>query len=257
MAKTKGQSTSIVKQNTTLAQPMEDWEIQLASEAKSEVAKETSGMPRVSHQAGVLKIDGKPVAGNKLTVGIVDFVFTKAYYEGEFDPSVPQTPVCYAFGREEAGMKPHENSPKKQHDQCAGCEWNAFGTAERGRGKRCKDERRLGVVVSVEDPSSIQKADVRALSVPPGSLKNWGKYLQTIPEITPTGNVRAVLTEVSTEPSGGAYALTFKPVAKLAKESVQAIMQRRDTVAGMLIQPYPTIEAQEQKPTQRRKVKGQ
>jgi hypothetical protein len=243
----KASKTQIVKKEAPAAlAPLEPWEMELAKEAKAEVAKEATGIPRISHKGGVLKIDGQAVAGNKLQVGIIDFVFAKAYYEGEFNDQVAQTPVCYAFAREEAGMVPHTEAPKKQNATCAGCPHNAFGTAERGRGKRCKDERRLGVVVSVNDPDSVQEAEVRTISVPPGSLKNWAAYLRKIPDITPTGNVRAVLTEISTEPAGGAYALTFKPVAKLAGDTVKAIMAKKEQVGADLMLPYPNIEQPEQ-----------
>jgi len=256
MAKPKGQSTSIAKQEKGVAlAPMEPWEMELAQQAKDEVAKEATGMPRVTHKSGVLRIDGKEVTDNKLKCVIVDYVFSKAYYEEEYDPEMTQTPVCYAFGREEKGMAPHANAPKKQHEICTGCPHNVFGTAEKGRGKRCKDERRLGIVVEVNDPASIQQAEVRAISVPPGSLKNWSAYLRKIPEITPTGNVRALLTEISARPAENAYVLTFKPIDKLAKTMVQQIVHRREAVSTMLVQPYPAIESKPK--ALRREVKGQ
>lgn len=252
MAKTKKDALAVKKTTSAdLAKPMEDWEQELALLAKDEVSKETLGTPRISHQGGIIKIDGKSVDGNKLRVAVIDYAFSKTYYEGAFDPSTPQTPVCYAFGREEKGMVPHDQAPKKQHADCAGCEWNRFGTAERGRGKRCKDERRVMCIVEVDDEESIAGAEVRQFNIPPGSLKNWGTYLNTIKEVTPSGNVRAVLTEVSTEPSGGAHALTFKPIAKLVKEQVMAIMHKKGAVEANLFAPYPNIE-QEEKPAPRK-----
>lgn len=249
----KKKEVALAKQSTSaaLAKPMEDWEIELAGQAKDEASKETLGMQRISHKNGILKIDGQPVKDNKLRCAIVDYSFSKAFYPGAYDPNVAATPTCYAFGREEKGMVPHEQAPKKECADCASCEWNRFGTAERGRGKRCKDERRVMVIVEAQDPDSIAAAETRQINIPPGSLKNWGAYLNVIKEVTPSGNVRAVLTEISTEPSGGAYALTFKPVDRLAKEFVMAILAKKPGVEAALFAPYPNIE-QEEKPAPRK-----
>lgn len=258
MAKTKKQPTEIEVRRAPadLARPMEPWEEELAAQAREEVAKEVLGTPRISHKGGILRIDGKPVEGNKLRCAIIDYAFSKAYYAGDYDDATPQTPVCYAFGREEKGMVPHDQSPDKQHADCAGCEWNRFGTAERGKGKRCKDERRVMCIVEVDDEESIAQAEVRQFNIPPGSLKNWGKYLNQIKEVTASGNVRAVLTEVSTEPHGGAYALTFKAIERLSKEQVMAVMGKKASVEAGLFAPYPTIEQEEQpKPKSGKKAK--
>lgn len=260
MAKTKKTETALaVKKNTStdLAAPLEDWEIELAREAKDEVSKETLGIPRLSHQGGMWKIDGKTVTENKLRVAIIDYGFSKAYYENAFDPGVTATPVCYAFGREEKGMAPHDQAPKKQNPECSTCEWNKFGTADRGKGKRCKDERRVLCVVEVADEESIAGAEVRQFNIPPGSLKNWGNYLAQVREGTKRQNVRGVLTELSTEPYGGAYALTFKAVAELADVQVKAIMAKRSSVEAALFAPYPNIEQEEKPaPAPSRKAKG-
>lgn len=226
---------------------MEPWEKGLAEDATKEVADTATGMARISHKGGRLSVDGQMVEGNKLPLAVISFRASKAYYEGDFDPDTPATPVCYAFSNDgsSTGMIPHDAAPKKQSDSCDTCEHNQFGTAERGRGKRCKDEIRAGVIVETTDPDTIQAAEVRQITIPPGSLKNWGKYLQGLKDVTASGNVRTVLTEVSTQPFGGAYALTFKATHKLAREQVESLLTRKGTVHDMLGQPYPVISAED------------
>lgn len=239
--------------NTQIAKVAElaPWELELAREAKDESAKETTGAPRISHKGGKLNIDGRAVANNALQMAIVDYCSAKAYYEDEYDDSQAAVPVCYAFGRDEKTMAPHENSPNKQAESCAKCPHAEFGSADRGRGKRCKDERRVLAFVGTNDPESLQKAEMRQLNVPPGSLKNWGKYLNAIKDVTATGNVRTVMTEVSTEPLKGAYALTFKATDKLAPDFIQAVLSRRQSAEAILFTPYPNISAEE-KPKKRK-----
>ena len=242
--------------NTKLAKPAElaPWELELAKEARDETAKESTGADRITHKSGVIKLDGKPVADNKLPMAIIDYGMAKAYYADDYEEGVAATPACYAFGRDEADMKPHELSPDKQASTCAECPHNKFGTAERGRGKRCKDERRVMAFVGTSDLDSLQKAEMRMLAIPPGSLKNWAKYLRTVRDVTPTGNVRTVITELGTEPLKGAYALTFKATEKLDGAFVQGLLSRRATAEEQMFAPYPTIDVEE-RPRKKRNSK--
>lgn len=257
MAPKKTNTALAVKKSTPtdLAAPMEDWEIEAQKEAKAEMAKEVTGMARIQHDNHGLKIDGQKVKDNKLPVIVIDYIFTKQYFSKPFKPGEGGTPDCYAYGDVEAEMKPHPQAKDPQHDQCVGCPHNAFGTARQGRGKACSDVRKLAVIMQNDDPDSVAGAEVRALSIPPGSLKNWGKYLRTIPDITPTGNVRFVLTELGWEEGEPAYTLTFKAVDRLTKEMAQAVKARRERARADLTQPWPTLGEEEEKPV--KKVKGQ
>ena len=255
-------NTAIQKVNPNMAiVPQEDWEVALAAKAKNEKSQETLGIPRITHDNGKIKIDQKPVADNKLKVAIVDYIFSKAYFAEKYVKGKAQVPACYGYGASEPEVVIHDAVEEKNRQcdtGCKDCEHNLFFTAEVGKGKRCKDERKLLVVVANDDPESIAAAEMRTLSVPPGSLKNWGKYLAGIDEITPYG-VRGVMTEISTEDgAAGAYALTFKPVDRLAKETVREIVRRSEKSAAMLVTPWPKLEAVEEKqPAKRRAVKGQ
>lgn len=242
---TKSQ-TKIVKKEAAGA--MAPWQQELENEARAEAAKEVLGVARISHKGGNLTIDKKPVQGNKLRVAVIDYCFSKAYYAEGYSDDQASTPVCYAFGREEKGMSPHEQAPDKQSAACTGCQWNAFGTAERGNGKRCKDERRMMVILppTEDDGEGIAAAEVRQITVPPGSLKNFGKYLTSLRDTTATGNIRTVITEIGTEPLKGAYALTFRAVGMLPDEAVETIMERRASVKESMMSAYPVIDKEEQ-----------
>lgn len=53
--------------------------------------------------------------------------------------------------------------------QCQACQWNKFGSALRGRGKLCKESRRLLIW-------SPKTGVPGVLSVPPSSIANWRQY---------------------------------------------------------------------------------
>lgn len=233
-------SQKIVKANKSVALSVVEQEI--AAEARADAARFQQGTARISLKGGVITIDGQKVKDNKLTVGIISAVFGKAHYEGEFDPEVPQTPNCYSFHpTDQHAMKPHDAAPEKQAEECKSCPHNKFGTAERGGGKRCKDEIRLMVVAPTGDDYGA--AEVRMLSVPPGSLANWGKYVARLSDMG--GTYRSVLTEIGIEPFKGAYKVTFNPAGKLDEDQYLALKARRETAIEQSMQPYPALEVDE------------
>lgn len=213
-------------------------EQEIAAEARADATLFQQGTARVSLKGGVISVDGQRAKDNKLVVAIISAVFGKAYYTGEFDPEVAQTPVCYGFSPVSAtAIVPHEAAPEKQADKCQGCQFNKFGTAERGGGKRCKDEIRLMVVAPSGDDVG---GEVRMLTIPPGSLQNWGKYVARLADMG--GSIRSVLTEISIEPYKGAYKVAFNPAGKLSEEAYLALKQRRESAIEQSMQPYPVLE---------------
>lgn len=260
MPKKKVETTAIVpaEQHGALA-PMEPWELELAEKAKAARANEQTGVPRIEHNAQGFVIDGKRAPNLRLI--ILGYAFSKSYFEGAYVRGQSDTPSCYAFAPPEVGekrMSPHEASRDKQHDQCTGCPHNRFGTALQGKGKRCNDTRRVLCIVETKDPDSIKTTEVRMLSVPKGSLRNWGNYMDAIKDLSATGSPSAVVTEAGVEPlDGGAYALTFKPIAKLTREQALPVMARFKAEESKLYQPWPEIQKDEEaKPAAKRSARA-
>lgn len=260
----QAKKVGIVKSAPADLAVMEDWEKDLVNKAKDAKAAEVTGIPQIKHRGGFLKIDDKKVEGNKLQCAVVCYGLTKKFYAEAFDPDAAegQTPVCYAFGLPTPGaegeMVPHPAAPEKQAERCTGCPHNKFGTAEKGRGKRCNDVRKLIVILENKDPDSVAKAQVRQIEVPKGSLRNWGNYLKSLDDVSPYG-VQGVLTQIGTEPQeNGGYTLTFSAVDKLAKDFVRAIYARASQLTPELSTPFPVLEAGE-KPAKKpaKKIKGQ
>jgi hypothetical protein len=233
-------SKIVKKQEQSLA--LAEMEAELQAEIKTDAVKFAQGAQRVSFKGARITVDGQRVKDDKLVVACVDAVFSKAYYAGDFDDAHPQTPDCYAFHpSDQAAMVPHDAAPNKQAEKCAGCPHNRFGTAERGNGKRCKDEVRLMAVIPTGD--DVQAAEVRQITIPPGSLGNWGKYVARLRDMGAT--FRSVLTEITLEPFKGAYKVLFHPAGKLPPEAYLALKGRRESVVEQAMQPYPVLEAEE------------
>lgn len=198
---------------------------------------------RINTKAGRLTIDGQQVKDNVLDVVVIEAVLGKAYYEGDYDPSTPQAPVCYAFHpNDPKKMEPHEAAPKRQHSACATCQHNRFGTAERGGGKRCKDEVRL-MCITPSPADGIASVETRMLSVPPGSLKNWGHYVARLRDLGAT--FRSVVTKVGIEPLKGAYQITFTPAGRLDAAQYEAVKARGEGAIEQAMLPYPDMTTPE------------
>ena len=219
------------------------WEKEMAAEAEAAAhSEQTVGGGFVSTRNGRLSWGGAVVPGNAIRVVILDYCRENTYYQGRYDPDAPQSPVCYALAREEGDMAPHENAAVPQSEACAGCPQNEFGSADTGRGKACKNTRRLALVAedSVEDPS----AEVVFLKVPVTSVKAWSGYVQAIADAKrrpPHG----VVTEISLVPDAKTqFQMVFKLVDSITDASVgMNIRSLREALGdGRLMFPYATHE---------------
>lgn len=263
-------SQKVVKQETAIAAPVvePEWAKRLKERAKDTRSALQTGTPRITHRNQQLYIDSAKVKDNVIRVVVLGMVWVKAFYEGEWEEGSKDTPVCYAFGQKETGLVPHLASPKKQADQCTGCEHNKFGTALRGKGKRCGDRPTL-LVLLADDVSdalkkepddvakAINKAQAYMLSIPSGSIKKLGAYNNSLGEVTSTGDLCEAITVVGTAPQEerSGYFITFAFEAQVPGEAMAAIINRSEKVFETVAQPFPVLgegEKEDDKP-----VKGQ
>lgn len=245
MAK-KDKELAVVESTAALA-AADQWEAEMASEAKAVSAKETAFAPRISFKGGRLKVAGSEVKGNELEVIVVAAGFSKAYYAAAYDEDHPATPECYAFGHEEAELKPHAQAPDPQSESCATCKFNKFGSAGPGKkGKGCKDERRLMVIPGDTKAQDVAKAETVMAVVPPTSLKNWGGFVKTLGAMGRTP--WSVVTKLSVEPLKSYFQILFEPVRKLDGIMYGAVKAKQESVESLMFAPYPTLEEQEEAP---------
>lgn len=116
--------------------------------------------------------------GREFRCTVVGFVHQNAFYEEAFDPENISVPGCFALSFDGVEMAPPDNVPNRQNPQCDGCPQNVFGSAEIGRGKRCKNQYRLAVIP--EDCRDAREGDIAFLTLPPTSIKPWNDYVQSV-----------------------------------------------------------------------------
>lgn len=106
---------------------------------------------------------GKSVP-NQLDVIVVDWLAepSRKFYASAYDKDAkPTLPDCWSND----GAVPEAGAKNKQSKTCASCPKNVKGSGTNGKGKSCRYERRLAILVA-GDPSG----DVYQISIPAASL---------------------------------------------------------------------------------------
>ena len=119
------------------------------------------------------------VIGRTMVGIVVDFVHSQSWYEEVFDPDNPTPPSCHALSVDGDEMQPFKQSPIKQADYCDGCPLDAWGTADVGDGKACKQQYKLAVIAAGPG-ETLATCEMAAMIAAPTSLKNWDKYVRDL-----------------------------------------------------------------------------
>lgn len=248
---------------------LQNWDEQLAKDAAAAALQEQnsgSGTPRFSIKGGVLKLNDNALPNSEVVCVVLESIMENALYEGEYDPEDPAPPVCYAFGRADDEMGPHKDCAKPQAEDCEQCEHNQWGSAEKGRGKACKNRRKLAVIAAgvtdrngvftpFDDADQFATAEIAHFSLPPTAIKGWGGYVKQLS----SGMLRpphGVYTRIKVQPDAKTQvSVSFSTVAKVDNAMMGTIMQRRTDAQGNIETPYPKPSEKPAKPAPKGKRK--
>lgn len=254
------------KDNKTTA--VANWEERLEREAEAAAGMERgAGVGKnFSFKGGVLSFDGAPIKGNKIPVIVAAGAIEKAYYEGRYDADNPEPPVCYAHGfdPEEMAPKPEEVADLKS-DTCAECPFNQWGSADTGRGKACKDVRRLallpagsittkGDVELFDTADAIKKAEFGFAKLPPTSLNAYAKFVRSCQAVKRPPHGVFALMEVLPD-NKNQFTVTFEILDLIDKKLMGAVFERYDEALPLVQQPY-TYPSEAEKAERKKQSRG-
>lgn len=231
---------------------MNSYDEELAKFAQAGAAIEAPTSNFISTRGGRLSYQGNEIPGNKMNVIIVASMMENHYYTDRFDPDNLTSPKCFAFSEDGTDMAPHELSAEKQSETCATCPHNVFGSADVGRGKACKNIRKLGIITE-DGLDDVSAAELAVLKIPVTSVKEWGAYVNSLNanfSLPPF----AVVTEVSVVPDPKfQFRIKFKLVGKITdSDSIKALIARRPAVLQELSRPYqPATEEEQPQPSRK------
>jgi len=228
------------------------WEQEMAGAAAAQASKEeiTGSFKSISMKGGILSVDDNPVDDNEMNVVIIAAVHENQFYLEDYDPSTPASPACYAFGETDDGMTPHENSQDKQNDSCDGCPNNEWGSADKGRGKACKNVRRLLCVSAdaIQSAEDLAEAEARLLKLPVMSVKNWSTYVKNTLGDDIKRPYYGVVTRIKVVPDAKSQfkvQFHFEELIDFDDELYAAMKKKVAEAEKNIINPYPVFEPED------------
>lgn len=214
------------------------WEEQLKALATHTAETEKPSGNWVSFKNGVFSYNGTQMKDNRANVVIIHSIHENQWYPRPYNPNLPENPSCFAFAENEDDLAPHPDSADPQAPTCAQCPKNAWGSdPQGGRGKACKNVRRLAMVHQ-DDLKNLDKAAVALAKTPVTSTKNWATYASQIANVMKLPPL-AVITEVSVTPSDRQFDVNFNLVDRIQDpELIQALLRKRQDATPVIFAPY-------------------
>ena len=223
---------------TAIATPIDMKKLMQESAAKA-MEQEKPDNKFVSFKSGVLSYNGNAAKDNKIQVIIVGSAFENQYFPDRYDPNKVVSPTCWAVAHEEDDLAPYQDEcTKAHHTDCESCDFNEWESDPAGgRGKACKNTRRLAMITL--DQLGNPAADVVYARLPVTSVANWSKY------VTQIGNVVkrpawGVITEMSTVPDAKSqFKVGFQFMGLVEDEHLEGIHALYDKVYEDILFPNP------------------
>lgn len=165
----------------------------IAKAAQIQGEEQVSSIPFLSVKGKKFTL-GEEKLGNTINIVILADVFDHAYYDRPYDPDVISPPACFAINSSSSDLVPSATSPALQAVSCSVCPMNEFGSSSNGKGKACRNGRRLLIAATTDGVPDLNNLAI--INLAPTSLKAYARYakgLATIKKL-PTWAVITVLS---------------------------------------------------------------
>ncbi len=254
----KKEKEAVVKgKGKQLARP-EDLKDELRRFATDDAARmPTSTGDMLSIKGKEFKLKGA-VLDSPLDVIALDYAFENAWYDSDYDEDTPRPPACFAVGKVEKELVPHESSPKPQAESCKECELNKFGSGDKGRGKACKNGAKVAVIAaSVKrlDDEYVKNAEPAFMRLPPTSLKHLNGHVKKLSGMELP--MFATISQLDFDEDESYPVVTFQYNGEVDGTKVlRALIDKRETVQDELTKGFDTTNYQDPDDDDRRGKKG-
>lgn len=172
-------------------------------------------MVRNKEEETIMRPDDDETPANAIEVVLVSTAsnFSKVYYAEGYVEGSKDKPTCYS----DDGVAPAPDVADKQAVKCMGCDHNAWGTGNNGRGKACSDSLRL----AISFPDSLN--DPMLLRVPPASLKGATEYAAFLSR--KGAPMEGLVTKIKFDPEEATPKLQFSAVRYLAEGQYKEVLE--------------------------------
>lgn len=200
---------------------------ELSDLAKSLVSASTSRRIAANINGTFKRIVNGEQIGKSLR-GEIDLIIVAAlpkvsrtYYEGTYDPDAkPTLPDCWS----NLGDKPEAAASNKQSSNCADCPMNVAGSGTNGKGRACRFQRRVAVLVAGDPTGEIYQFNIPAKSLfgkGVGNVHPFESYVKFLAanSLSPDG----VVTNVKFNDEVEGMELLFSPVRETSDEEYELV----------------------------------
>lgn len=160
---------------------------------------------------------------------ILDFVSMNTFYEGTYDKDNPAPPVCFSIGDNPDTLIPSVNATDVQAETCAVCPMNKFESAERGKGKACKNMR----VLAVMPAEAVDEDAIWLLRVSPTGIKAYDAYVRNLAQRNNVAPIQ-VVTKVGFDPNSDYPSLRFAPESVLDGDALNFFVSRLEEASELI-----------------------
>ncbi len=222
-----------------------EWEAALVDHAKDATAYGGGGIDYISTKGGKFTFNGQ-LLKQPLEVVILDVVRENTFFEGSFDPDEPKPPTCFALARDEDALAPPADLASKQAERCGSCWANEFGTADRGKGKACKNTLRAAVLPANDlNPAVLAEVEPALLRISPTSLKHFSKYAKQVAGATGRALFGVVTALELIDDAKDFFHFEFKATQRLSHQQGAIVLKKRDAIEPDMLRPPQTRSADE------------
>ena len=179
---------------------------------------------------------GKAIRGefNAIIVAMLPKV-SRTYYAGKYDPDAkPTMPDCWSNN----GDVPEAKASNRQASNCASCPKNIDGSGENGKGKACRFQRRVAVLLEGDDSGDTYQFNIPAKSLfgkGSGNTHPFESYVRFL--AANDESVDYVVTNIAYNLDADTMELQFTPVRPITDEEYELVVAAQaDPATQRLVQ---------------------
>jgi hypothetical protein len=169
---------------------------------------------------------GKAIRGefNAIIVDALPKV-SRTFYAGKYDPDAkPTLPDCWS----NLGDKPEAAAGNAQASNCVSCPKNVVGSGENGKGRACRFQRRIAVLVAGDPTGEVYQFNVPAKSLfgkGSGNVHPFESYVKFL--IANGESPDTVVTNIAYNLDAETMELQFTPVRGVNDEEYALVQEAR------------------------------
>ena len=204
----------------------------------SELSKSLAGnggtSRRITMSKGVFRriVNGKEagkIKGGSMNVIVVNALpkVSRQFYASSFDPdAAPTLPDCWS----NLGDVPDPKAANPQASSCANCEQNIDGSGTGGKGRACRFNRRVAVLLEGDMSGEVYQFNIPAKSLfgkGTGNTHPFESYIKFLP--ANGESIDRIITQISFDEDETADVLKFTPVRHLSNEEVDVVEEAQQS----------------------------